>query len=326
MLAMSRTTLRHHLETRPLCLKRDKSEVPSQLVALSLEAACPHAKKPGPHRFPESEALEFYFTNHVVGLIRARRAMDEILKPGEVDFLDMYHRINNRNLLNAFHYVTLIIHREMRHFSGPLTGLVLPGSIHDYLDEIRNEGGEVEASKRFGKNPPSCSFGELVTAITQVYNHGYWASSSYGGKAWGSVANALRLFVNGSYTGEMFLDTVWTLCHNNGPIFNKGMVYKNHTSVLLRILDFQAAGKIPQMLNSPGDHGIQTLIGLDLNAALELGRELFPKQLDGLVPHVPKVKKKKVGPLPVNPSEMIPDAYSIPGLIVKKKEVRDGKK
>ena len=55
----------------------------------------------------------------------------------------------------------------------------------------------------------------------QFYNSKW--NGGYGGKKWGIVTDCLVRFVFGEFYAEMMLDTVWTLSHNNGPIFNKGI-------------------------------------------------------------------------------------------------------
>jgi len=44
----------------------------------------------------------------------------------------------------------------------------------------------------------------------------------------------------------MMLDTVWTLAHNGGPIFNKGHFYTTYGHALYRILDVQRSGQVPE--------------------------------------------------------------------------------
>ena len=55
--------------------------------------------------------------------------------------------------------------------------------------------------------------------------------------------------MDGKTSMEMMLDTAFTLAHNNGPIFNKGMMYSHYNaSNLYRILDVQRSGQIPEMI------------------------------------------------------------------------------
>ena len=62
-------------------------------------------------------------------------------------------------------------------------------------------------------------------------------------------AFSLASFVKGEFTAEMMLDTVWTLSHNNGPIFNKSVFYAHYDAAnLLRILDVQRSGQVPEAI------------------------------------------------------------------------------
>jgi len=62
------------------------------------------------------------------------------------------------------------------------------------------------------------------------------------------VADCLANFVNGNYSAEMMMDVGWTLCHNNGPIFNKQIFYNMYSHDLVRLLDVQRAGMIPALV------------------------------------------------------------------------------
>jgi hypothetical protein len=93
------------------------------------------------------------------------------------------------------------------------------------------------------------SLGQLTRFLVDAFNtHGKWGSS-YGGPKWGNVAECLRSYVFGETTAAVMLDTVWTLSHNGGPIFNKGFLYKCQvTDTLVEVLDIQRAGQIPALV------------------------------------------------------------------------------
>lgn len=48
-----------------------------------------------------------------------------------------------------------------------------------------------------------------------------YAHGGYGGKKWGAVAECTKDRMSGRITPAQWLDRVFTLCHNNGSIFNK---------------------------------------------------------------------------------------------------------
>jgi hypothetical protein len=85
--------------------------------------------------------------------------------------------------------------------------------------------------------------------LVEVFHTGKF-SGGFGGEAWGAIADVLNDYVHGKLTAEMMLDTAFTLCHNNGPIFNKGMLYDGYTSDIYTILDVQRSGQVPQLVYS----------------------------------------------------------------------------
>jgi hypothetical protein len=91
-------------------------------------------------------------------------------------------------------------------------------------------------------------------------------SPGFGGRAWGAIADCLVSFVDGTYSPEVMLDVVWTLCHNNGAIFNKGMFYESYTNTLYRILDIQRSGQIIEACLS--DKDCQAYAGLNLGSMI----------------------------------------------------------
>ena len=75
------------------------------------------------------------------------------------------------------------------------------------------------------------------------------------------MTDCLVRFVSGEFSAEMMLDTVWTLAHNGGPIFNKGQFYAC-TANALRILDVQRSGQIPEAVLF--DHAIEGFADAEL--------------------------------------------------------------
>ena len=128
--------------------------------------------------------------------------------------------------MRAFYYLLLICIRESRHNKSlaqdlPKIKATFGVAVADFLTGIN--GGEAGIHAKFLKAPPACAIGPFVDCLRWQFYHSKW-TSGYGGKAWGTVADCLVRFVTGEYSAEMMLDTVWTLAHNNGPIFNKAHV------------------------------------------------------------------------------------------------------
>jgi hypothetical protein len=240
-------TLAYH-GSRILCTHRDMSKVPCKAVAYAMQAYMKgdqHADT-----VPESEALWFYGMNHGVALIAAQRAPLEPLDPWENNFLMAYHTQMAQKAVRAFYYLVWICTREARHNHSlekdlPKIGELFGEPMQKFLTGIK--GGEAGISKKFLEAPPDATIGVYCDALRWTFYHSKWGGG-YGGKAWGKVTDCLCRFVSGEFTAEMMLDTIWTLCHNNGPIFNKGQFYACYESdyVVKRILDIQRSGQIPE--------------------------------------------------------------------------------
>jgi hypothetical protein len=79
----------------------------------------------------------------------------------------------------------------------------------------------------------------------------------------------------------MMLDTVWTLAHNGGPIFNKGYLYKCYSHTIIRILDVQRSGQIPSAVLSDGPIGHFVQPGLKAHMQQLMAR--FPDKIASYV-------------------------------------------
>lgn len=246
-------TLEFQLKGRPLAMKRDISQVHMKEICPGLDA---YMKVNVNNVKPETEALKFYLLNHAVAQIRGTHDWLEPLgKYKEV--LDLYNNVCSAVALRAFYYLLLICSRESRHLQSGSSKSTKA------LDEVKTKygteaviantkfqctgsGGVVDALR---ENLIDMKIGDYVNSLRDIFYKGSF-SSGFGGKAWGQVTDCLVEFVHGRYSAEMMVDTVWTLCHNNGPIFNKGMLYAHYDgSVLKTILDVQRSGQIPQLLS-----------------------------------------------------------------------------
>jgi hypothetical protein len=238
-------TLAYHL-SRPLSQPRDMRAIDVASVAQAMKLFMDADTVP--QTVPETEALWFYAMNHGMAEIRQTKALYEPLG-AMLPFVNDYYRILSPKAVRAFYYMLLICTREARHLhaAAKLEAEVV-GQFGDVAWAWTKAAiGEQAVQEKLLNVPPSMSFGDYVGALRYVFYHGQW-SSGYGGKAWGSVADCLCRFVYGQTTAEMMLDTVWTLAHNNGPIFNKGQFYCMYSQELLKILDVQAAGQVHEFI------------------------------------------------------------------------------
>jgi hypothetical protein len=231
------------------------------------------------HIEPETEALRFYLYNHAFSLLSSRFGPDEPLG----DYLPvalLYAEASGAIFKRLMYYMTLIVTRESRHLHTSVSfhkelGAKYGEEFLRFHLEIKNAGSS-GAVERFYVNPPEMTFGRYVTGLTDLFNNGNF-SGGYGGKAWGGIANTLRAMVVGETSPEIMVDTAWTLCHNNGPIFNKGMLFQTYSSEIKRILDVQRAGMIPQYFNEGLTHFTKKVDGF------EMLRTLFPNEMSGYI-------------------------------------------
>jgi hypothetical protein len=271
-------TLAYH-GSRALCTHRDMSAVPCAMVADAM-AKFMKADK-GKNAKPEREAMWFYGMNHGVALIAARRAPLQPLTVWENEFLNDYHGKMTDKAIRAFYYLVWICTREARHNQSlakdlPKIGELFGPEMQQFFTAIK--GGESGISAKFLQETPKTTIGNYCDALRWTFYHSKW-SGGFGGKAWGQVTDCLCRFVKGEFTAEMMLDTVWTLCHNNGPIFNKGEFYECYDSKLtvLRVLDVQRSGQVPEAVMS--DPGSKSYVTADLLDTMKQLKKQFPDKI-----------------------------------------------
>lgn len=208
---------------------------------------------------PEQEALWFYVQNHVMHLVkRAVDGEEPLLKYQE--FVDTYHIDINRKMIRMFYYLLLICSRESRHMlSGAGRNKLWKKypNIYGYHSNHVQDSSSEAAVNALIKNAPDITLGEYTQFLVDAFQFPRY-SKGFGGKSWKRVAEPLRDFVHGKITAEVLMDTGFTLAHNNGPIFNKGMLYTSFNGLHLnKILDIQRSGQIPQfIIGSEGKENI----------------------------------------------------------------------
>lgn len=238
-------TLAFH-SSRVLAQHRDMSNVP--LANVSARVSEFLANDSDPSTSPEVEALWFYGMNHGMALISGEFAPLQPLPPKHWNFVDTYYTKLGPKAVRAFYYLLLICTREFRHnksLSGdtPKISQKFGEKVAGFFNSIN--GGEGSIHTALLKSPPDTTLGQYVRALQWGFYHSKWAGG-YGGPAWGKVTDCLVNFCTGVFNAEMMLDTIWTLCHNNGPVFNKGICYGHYSSNLIRLLDIQRSGQIPE--------------------------------------------------------------------------------
>lgn len=250
-----KNTLRHQL-ARLLCSKRDMTRVEAKSTARAVSELVKQYNSHGKAK-PEAMALQFYLLQHAMSDVRQRFGVDEPM--GNVtEIVELHHEKGVELSQRMFSYLLLICTREARHavFSSAAHESVTKTYGHkfvSFLSEIRGTGSDT-AVNYFLEAPPDMELGTYCAGLAWTFYNTKFGSG-YGGEAWGKIADLLSWFVNGDVSAEMMLDTAFTLAHNGGPIFNKGMCFKMYDSHKLRlVLDVQASGQIPQLIDSCQDY------------------------------------------------------------------------
>lgn len=296
-------TLAYH-QSRVLTTQRDMSSTPVQFVAEKIKAY--HGSASDKHSTPETQALWFYGMNHGMSLISARFAPHQPLPEWERQYVERYHTEMVHRGVRAFYYLLLICTREARHNK----------SLHaDYEQMVTKfgkptanffkliSGGESTIHQKLLAEPPAATIGQFTACLVWQFYNSSWAGG-YGGKAWGMIADCLHRFVTGEYSAEMMLDTVWTLSHNNGPIFNKGLYYKMYNGpMVLRILDVQRSGQIPEAVLH--DSAIRQYAGSDLCSLMLSLTKRYPEEIGEYVDWYVVEMLGSVGKYPIDKAAQV---------------------
>lgn len=207
---------------------------------------------------PDLEAVEFYAANHCVAYLRGKFTENEPLTGAAAQALSWYIDALAQQSERMVHYLIQIITREARHLkNNPHDLISLPAcqeqggskpttQMGNFVNLLRDKS-ESAAVATYVEQAPAVTASQYVEALMQVFDLGSW-KSGYGGKAWGEVARALLDFLKGNTSLEMLVDTAYTLAHNNGPIFNKGMCYTTYTGRFIMVLDAQRSGQVPELV------------------------------------------------------------------------------
>jgi hypothetical protein len=211
---------------------------------------------------PETAALWFYMMNHGMSEITKRFDPCEPLPKDVAEFVDHYYTQGAKEVLRAFSYLMLICVREARHlkdkdsmsFDMEKAGFQ---KVLKYIGTVPDDASK--AAKIFATTPPDEYVTRFVRGLSYQFHNGHYGHS-YGGPAWGKVTDALVSFCAGITSGEVLNDTMYTLQHNNGSIFNKGILFAEYANSggkklhqpIMKILDVQRSGQIPNLMaNDP---------------------------------------------------------------------------
>jgi hypothetical protein len=230
---------------------------PHDLSGLSMQAAVTrignyYTGLQGDQRSPDLEAIEFYTYSHMVAVIRAKFGTDVPLPTWASDVVARYVTIVATQSQRMYAYLMMIVTREARHAAGGptvqenLKTLGHSAEIREFLTNLPAD--EITSATTICSSwVVGASLRAYVCALIDAFETDAW-SEGYGGKAWAAVAKCLLDMLEGRSSLELMLDSAYSLAHNNGPIFNKGMLYTKYSDRFQRVLDIQRSGQMPEAL------------------------------------------------------------------------------
>jgi hypothetical protein len=223
---------------------------------------------------PEDLAIEFYLLNAAAAEIAQSVDHYQPLTVGQHAVLDTYYQSMEKIGHRIFFYLLLICTRESRHCisnSSLITDIEPLGAL-PFWKTLKGTDS-MEAIEKLLGSPPTIELRNYTQHLWKVFLLGGKPSGGFAGPKWAAIAKPLNEFTQGVITMEMLLDTAWTLEHNNGAMFNKGMLFHHQNgSELQKILDVQRSGQIPGLVAfTESDKVTKQHLGL-----LELCRGVLP--------------------------------------------------
>lgn len=239
-------TIRSFL-TIPQVKPQDLSSLPMPLAVKPIKA---YWENPATDKAsPDLEAVEFYALNHAVAKIQAAFDKDEVLPQWAQDVLSRYVEVVAAQGSRLYSYMLLIVTRETRHFGAGMGGAwwtSMNSAYKSFHSQIKGNDSHAVA-KHVVTAPPELTLGAYVSCVTDVFAKGKWGHS-YGGPAWANISSTMLRMVKGETSMVGMLDTAYTLAHNGGPMFNKGMLYHGYSNEFIKILDVQCGGYMPEAI------------------------------------------------------------------------------
>jgi len=196
----------------------------------------------------EEEAILFYLLNDAFGRLGSQFDKKENLSEEADALARLYLKKASESSARLFYYILTIITREARHAPSHCIAKLDPQyKITEFIKGLKSNASSSTAADYMKDGCASTlsgvSLGEYVAGIVDVFKK--WGNpNNFGGKPWAEIAEVLRKVVFGEISLELMNDLSWSLAHNNGPMFNKGMLYDHYTKELLKILDVQRSGQI----------------------------------------------------------------------------------
>lgn len=274
-----------YFNAAPQTHRHDLSELPTAVFAastLKYKTDCTQVS-------PDDDAVTFYTLNHCASIVRKLFTANEPLPDWAQTIMQLYTDACIEQGERMLHYILCITTREMRHLKSCTPAFwakvekEFDATSVAILKHVSSDGGEDTAMNKYMKTPPQMTIGQYTKTLAYAFHKAGssgW-NGSYGGHPWGDVTDAVVSMLTGTTSLEMLVDTGYTLAHNGGPIFNKGMMYSHQGGHFLTILDVQRSGQMLDLMLEANTLGIKKT-GAALTAA-NLIQQHRPQEFKGFL-------------------------------------------
>lgn len=200
---------------------------------------------------PDREAVEFYALNQAVAVIQGMFTQNEKLPEWASAVVSLYDSTLRSQYRRMLHYTFLVISREWRHLKNLKTVGAMSVEAKKWYPALLDlhphiaDSTSTNSLTQWLKLVPELHLDKYSWILMHSFDNGNWGGG-YGGKPWGEIARTFHRHVIGETSGEVFVDTAYTLAHNNGPMFNKGMLYSMYSSDFIKVLDIQRSGQVAE--------------------------------------------------------------------------------
>lgn len=210
---------------------------------------------------PEDCALNFYLLSHAFKYFESNKDKNDLLNENEHSFMSFFLSYNEEIFLKSFLYLLSIVNKESRHIyisnhDKRLLKRNYGQEMYDYTKMISKKSREKDykANKAISscKDLPNVPLYLFLEHIEDIFSESDF-EDSYGGEPWANITKCLKKYIDGFYSPEIMVDTMWSLSHNSGCIFDKDVIFfntKNDGETLQQILNSQALGLIPPSIDA----------------------------------------------------------------------------
>lgn len=237
-------------KSRAVFHKRDISQTPMREFLAHMKASSIKG-----NANIEEAAAAFYLTNHGFHLMESKFGGGEVLPARMAEAAAMHVSATTSLALRMLYYIVTISAEEAAY------GSARNDRFFDFVESSTSKDARVWLEKIMGRSGRSggvlgseamcgsATLGECIKATELCFRFAQW-SHGFGGLPWAQIAETAGEVIRGTNSLELMVDKAFTLCHNNGAIFNKGHYFTHYRPDFYTLLDIQASGQIPGAIAS----------------------------------------------------------------------------